>query len=168
MPEARWEIHFLRHADAGDAEAWRGDDAERPLSAKGVSQAERMAAFLGGIGFAPDAILTSPKLRATQTADIVAGAVRQTVTVDERLAGGFTIDGLRSLLDTIERRDPVRRVLLVGHDPDFSSVVSTLAEAKGLRLSTCTLARVDLDDRPARGAGSLRWLIPPDALEATS
>jgi phosphohistidine phosphatase len=167
MAATRWELYFLRHADAGDPEGWRGDDAQRPLSPKGVHQAERLAAFLGGIGFAPDAILSSPKLRATQTADIVAGVVGRAVTADERLAGGFTIDGLRSLLDTLDRRAGVRRVLLIGHDPDFSSVVSTLSGAKGLRLPTCTLARVDFEDRPATGRGSLRWLIPPDALDAT-
>jgi phosphohistidine phosphatase len=168
MADADWELYFLRHADAGDPEGWRGDDAQRPLSPKGVRQAERVAAFLGGIGFAPDAILSSPKLRATQTAESVAAVLSGDVTVDERLAGGFTVEGLRTLLDTVEHRDGVRRVLLVGHDPDFSSVVSTLSGGKGIRLPTCTLARVDLDDRPAAGSGSLRWLIPPDALEATS
>jgi phosphohistidine phosphatase len=168
MAEARWELYFLRHADAGDPEGWQGDDAQRPLSPKGVSQAERMAAFLGGIGFAPDAIVSSPKLRAVQTAEIVAGVVGQTVAVDEHLGGGFTVEALRTLLDTMQRGDGVGRVLLVGHDPDFSAVVSRLSGAKGIRLPTCTLARVDLDDRPAAGGGSLRWLIPSDALEATS
>jgi phosphohistidine phosphatase len=168
MAETRWEIYFLRHADAGDPDGWRGDDVQRPLTPTGVRQAERLAAFLGGIGFAPEAILSSPKLRATQTAESAAAVVSRAVIVDERLAGGFTIEGLRSLLDTMERRDGMRRVLLVGHDPDFTSVVSTLCGAKGLRLATCTLARVDLDERPAPGRGSLRWLIPPDALEATS
>jgi phosphohistidine phosphatase len=164
MAEARWELYFLRHADAGAPEGWRGDDAQRPLSPKGVRQAERLAAFLGGIGFAPDVIVSSPKLRAVQTAETLAAAVSRPGTTDDRLAGGFTIDGLASLLDKLPGG---RRVLLVGHDPDFSSVVSTLCDAKGIRLSTCTLARVDLDDRPAAGRGSLRWLIPPDALETT-
>jgi phosphohistidine phosphatase len=168
MAEAHWELYLLRHADAGDPEGWRGDDAQRPLSPKGVRQIERLAAFLGGIGLAPDAILSSPKLRATQTAESLAGVVSQAVTVDDRLGGGFTVEALGTLLDTVEQRDGMRRVLLVGHDPDFSSVVSTLCGAKGIRLSTCTLARVDLDDRPAAGGGSLRWLIPPDALEAAT
>jgi phosphohistidine phosphatase len=168
MATSIWEIYFLRHADAGDPEGWRGDDAQRPLSPKGVRQAERMAAFLGGSGFAPDAILSSPKLRATQTAELVADGLNRPVTTDDRLAGGFTLEGLRSLLEMLERRDGGRRVVLVGHDPDFSSVVSTLCGGKGIRLSTCTLARVDLEERPAAGRGSLRWLIPPEALEGMS
>jgi phosphohistidine phosphatase len=167
MPETRREIYFLRHADAGDPEGWRGDDAQRPLSPKGVRQAERIAAFLAAIGFAPDAIVSSPKLRAMQTAEAVAAALARPVSADERLAGGFTVDALRMLLDRLAHGDGVRRVLLVGHDPDFSSVVSTLVGAKGIRLSTCTLARVDLDAQPVAAGGSLRWLIPPDALEAS-
>jgi phosphohistidine phosphatase len=168
MAAASWELYFLRHGDAGDPEGWRGDDALRPLSPKGVRQAERMAAFLGGIGFGPDVIVSSPKLRATQTAQIVAGVLERPATVDDRLAGGLTIEGLRTLVDTFARHDGVRRVLLVGHDPDFSSVVSMLSGAKAIRLGTCTLARVDLDGRPAPGRGSLRWLIPPDALEGVA
>jgi phosphohistidine phosphatase len=166
MAETRWEVYFLRHADAGDPEAWRGDDGQRPLSPKGVRQAERLAAFLGGVGFAPDAILTSPKLRATQTTEAVAAVLDRPIAVDDRLAAGFTVGTLRAILDSIDRRDRAYRLLLIGHDPDFSSVVATLAGAKAIRLATCTLARVDLDDSPAPGRGSLRWLIPPDALES--
>ena len=58
------ELYFLRHAHAGDPEAWTGDDAARPLSDKGEKQAERLGAFLAGVGFKPDAIISSPKLRA--------------------------------------------------------------------------------------------------------
>ena len=168
MAENRRELYFLRHADAGDPEAWGGDDDARPLSAKGVGQAERLAAFLASVGFTPDAIVSSPKLRATQTAELIGRALNRPVTTNDELAGGFTIDGLPSLLDTIERGSGVSRVVLVGHDPDFSSIVATLCGAKGLRLPTCTLARVDVDESVAHGRGSLRWLIPPDALEATS
>src|SRR5438552_3615831 len=102
MAGTRWEIYFLRHADAGDLKAWRGDDDARPLSAKGVGQAERLGTFLASVGFAPDAILSSPKLRATQTAELIGSQLNQPVTTNDALAGSFTIDGLPSLLSTIE------------------------------------------------------------------
>jgi phosphohistidine phosphatase len=133
------------------------------LSAKGVAQAQRLAAFLANIRFAVDAIVSSPKLRATQTAQVMAATVGTVVTVDDRLGGGFTVETLATLV--AEMAD-ARTVLLVGHDPDFSSIVSALCGAKAIRLRTCTLARVDVDDQPAPGHGALRWLIPPDALEA--
>ena len=66
------ELYLLRHAHAGDPEAWDGPDDRRPLSDKGEKQADRLGRFLAGIGFTPDAIITSPKARAAQTAALVA------------------------------------------------------------------------------------------------
>ena len=80
------ELYFLRHADAGDPMAWQGPDAARPLSGKGERQADRLGRFLSGIGFTTDAIITSPKLRAAQTAEGVARHLGVPVTIDDRLA----------------------------------------------------------------------------------
>ena len=85
------ELYLVRHADAGDPAKWVGPDAARPLSPKGETQSERLGRFIAGIGFRPDAILSSPKLRASQTADIVAGLLGVPVTLDERLASGVAI-----------------------------------------------------------------------------
>ena len=63
-------LHLLRHADAGDPEAWTGPDAVRPLSDKGRKQSKRLGDHLASIGFTADAIITSPKIRAEQTAEI--------------------------------------------------------------------------------------------------
>ena len=65
------QLHLLRHAHAGDPEGWTGPDAARPLSAKGEKQAERMGRFLAESGFKPDIFITSPKIRAARTAEIV-------------------------------------------------------------------------------------------------
>ena len=63
-------IHLLRHADAGDPEAWTGPDSVRPLSEKGRKQSKRLAEHLATIGFSVDRIITSPKIRAEQTAKV--------------------------------------------------------------------------------------------------
>ena len=94
----RIELYLLRHADAGDSAAWDRPDAERPLSAKGHRQAERMGRHLAALGHVPDAIVTSPKVRAAQTALAVAEAVHQSVVEDERLAGEWDIDDLPAIL----------------------------------------------------------------------
>jgi phosphohistidine phosphatase len=156
------QLHFLRHADAGDPEAWAGDDADRPLSEKGELQAERLGSFLAEIGFRPDAIITSPKVRAARTAEVVGDAIGVGVRVDERLAGGFgpaTVDGILA-----DAGSP-RRVVLVGHDPDFSQVLSWLAGADGLTMRKGAFARVDVRGSVADGHGTLRWLVPPDLLD---
>ena len=157
----RIELYLLRHADAGDPLAWAGPDAERPLSAKGRRQAERLGRHLAALGFEPDAILTSPKVRATETAQIVAGLLDRPVRVDERLAGPLDPDTVEGILR--DAGDP-RRPVLVGHDPDFSELVSTLAGVRDPSMKKGALARIDLE-RPLGGEmGMLRWLIPPDAV----
>jgi phosphohistidine phosphatase SixA len=156
------ELNFLRHAHAGDPQAWTGDDETRPLSDKGEKQAERLGAFLAGVGFKPDAIITSPKLRAAQTAEIVAKHLGIQISFDDRLAGAFEVETLETLLR--DAGDPVRPVV-VGHDPDFSDVLAELSGASQLPMPKGALARIDIE-RPLRaGGGTLHWLVPPDLLK---
>jgi phosphohistidine phosphatase SixA len=153
-------IHLLRHADAGDPEAWTGPDSVRPLSEKGRKQSKRLAEHLATIGFSVDRIITSPKIRAEQTAEIVAERIKAKVSVDDRLAGPFDLATVDAILT--DAGDP-ERVVLVGHDPDFSHTLSTLAGPR-LEMKKGAIARIDAE-RPLRaGRGTLRWLLPPDAL----
>jgi phosphohistidine phosphatase len=156
------ELYLLRHADAGDAAAWPGDDAERPLSKKGRRQAKRLAGLLRELGLRVDEVVTSPLLRAAQTAKPVAKASGIDLRVDERLGYGF---GTHELAALVAALDPgVQRVLLVGHDPGFTEGASFLV---GTHVSMVkgALVRIDLPDRRVgAGSGSLRWLLPPDAV----
>jgi phosphohistidine phosphatase len=156
------QLYLLRHADAGDPAAWTGPDEHRPLSSKGEKQSERLGRFLAGIGFRPDAILSSPKLRASQTADIVAGQLGVPVTLDERLGGGVDVTEVEAILH--DAGDP-RQAVLVGHDPDFSTLLQSLCVARNVEMKKGALARIDIA-RPAEpGTGNLRWLVPPDLLK---
>jgi phosphohistidine phosphatase len=156
------QLYLLRHADAGNPEAWRGDDAARPLSDKGYRQAERLALHLSLAEFQSDRIISSPRVRALQTAEIVASALGLDVLVDDRLGGSLSVDGVATILG--DAGDPPRPVL-VGHDPDFSELLSTLTGGS-LDMKKGALARVDLPDGLRPGGGRLRWLLPPDALPA--
>ena len=154
-------LHLLRHADAGDPNAWQGPDAIRPLSAKGRRQSKRLGDHLAAIGFATDAIVTSPKVRAEQTADIVSERLGVPVTLDDRLGGGFDLETLDELLTDVG--DP-ERIIVVGHDPDFSETLSALCGPQ-LEMKKGAFARIEVE-RPLRaGRGTLRWLLPPDALK---
>jgi phosphohistidine phosphatase len=154
-------LHLLRHADAGDPEAWSGPDAIRPLSDKGRKQSKRLGDHLASIGFTADAIITSPKIRAEQTAELVAERIDAKVSVDDRLAHPFDIDAVEAIVRYAG--DP-ERVVLVGHDPDFSETLSALCGPQ-LEMKKGAFARIEID-RPLRaGGGTLRWLIAPDALK---
>jgi len=153
-------VHLLRHAHAGDAFEWIGDDDLRPLTKKGRRQSERLGAFLETHGVRPDVIVTSPLVRARQTADIVAEALGMTVKTDQRLGSGFGKRELWALLDETGARE----VMFVGHDPDFSSLLTYLIDAAGMNMRKGTLATVDLQTKLGDGEGELRWLVPPDLL----
>lgn len=155
------ELYLLRHAHAGDPTKWSGDDADRPLSARGRRQAERLGRLLAGAGFEPDVIVSSPKARSAQTAEIVAEALGARVRTDERLAFGF---GLGDLAALVRELGGPAQLVVVGHDPDFSDLLAELVGTSSIPMRKGALARVDLDGDPAPGAGLLRWLVPPDLL----
>ena len=157
---AELELYLLRHAHAGDAAKWDGPDSERPLSPKGRRQASRLGAFLSERGFAPDAIVTSPKLRARQTAELVADAIGIAVTVDDRLATGLDPDVIGDIADRVGGMS----VVLVGHDPDFSDLAAALSGAEYLPMRKGTLVRIDMALPVQAGGGVLRWLLPPELI----
>jgi phosphohistidine phosphatase len=156
----RIELLLLRHADAGDPGAWSRSDAERPLSPKGHRQAARVARWLTAIGHKPDVILSSPKVRAAETAAAVADAFEMRVTDEPRLADSL---GIRILEEMLHDAGDPARPMLVGHDPDFSELATLLSGAP-LEMRKGALVRIDIEQPFEPGGGTLRWLVPPDAL----
>ena len=155
-------LHLLRHAHAGDATRWSGDDDERPLSEKGIRQSERLGRLLRDLDDAPDLFFTSPRLRASQTAEIVARALGVRVIVEPRLAGMLDAGVVSEILRSVDRVD---RPCLVGHDPDFSELLGELIGLHAIPMRKGALARVDVADRHVTpGHGQLRYLLPPDLL----
>jgi phosphohistidine phosphatase len=155
------QLYLLRHAHAGDPEKWHGPDDARPLSEKGRLQAERLGLFLAEAGFRPDAFVSSPKMRALETARLVATPLEMPIRVDPALAGPLSLATLEAVLSATG--NPVRAVL-VGHDPDFSELAAELTGAADLPLRKGALVRIDVVRPIEPGKGILRWLVPPDVL----
>jgi phosphohistidine phosphatase len=157
------QLCLLRHAHAGDPMKWRGEDDVRPLTEKGRAQSERLGRLLAGSGFHPDAILSSPMTRALETATLVAAALRLEVKIAEDLGRALDLSTLEDLLHSAGDPD---RPLLVGHDPDFSTLASELAGVAYLPRRKAAIIRIDVV-RPLRaGQGTIRWLVTPDLLGA--
>ena len=156
------EILFLRHGIAEARETWEGDDRARPLTGRGRKAMERTAVRLAELGVAPELIVTSPLVRARQTAEIAAAALGMDdrVVEDERLAPGFDAGGLRDLL---EDRPVTAAVMLVGHEPDFSEIISELIGGGRVVCKKGGLARVEVAELSFAG-GELVWLLPPKDL----
>ncbi len=155
------ELLLLRHAHAGDPAAWTKSDDIRPLSKKGRDQAARMAAYLASVGVRADVIVSSPRARAVETAEPVAAAMGLEVRIDERLSEPFGLAEAERLL--VDLGDP-ERPMLVGHDPDFTSLVAVLCHAPSVPMRKGALVRVDAPRPLCPGCGTLRWLLPPDLL----
>jgi phosphohistidine phosphatase len=153
-------LSLLRHADAGDPMGWRGNDADRPLSSKGHLQVERLADHLAGARFGADLVLTSPKVRAHETAEPIANRLGAKLVVDDRLGAGFDVEDVEAMLRA--HGDP-KDVVLIGHDPDFSELLSTLVGVD-LPMKKAALARLEPDRPLSAGDARLQWLLPPDAL----
>jgi len=155
------DLGLLRHAHAGDPERWDRPDELRPLSEKGRQQAERLGRLLAAAGFVPDAVLTSPRARARETAEIVADRLGVSIHVDPRLAAYLDLATVDAILD--EAGTPARAVL-VGHDPDFSDLLASLTGSPGLRMRKGAFALLDVERPLAPGSAELRWLVPPDLI----
>jgi phosphohistidine phosphatase len=140
---------------------WNGPDDTRPLSEKGRLQAERLGLWLADAAFDPDAIAASPKLRALDTARLVATPLGMPVRVVDALGGPLDIDSLDALLDSLGNPS---RPLLVGHDPDFSELAAALVGVAELPMRKGALIRIDLTRPLEPGSGTVRWLVPPELL----
>ena len=156
------ELYLLRHGRAAEPREWRGSDFDRPLTDDGRERMMREAKGIVQLVPVLDRIVTSPLVRARQTADIVAGALamQDRLDEDERLGAGFDLDRLANIL---RAHDGARALMLVGHEPAMSATIGRLIGGGAVDVKKGSLARVDLPD-PARLAGELVWLAPPKIL----
>ena len=149
-------LYFLRHG-AADWPDWNQPDDERPLTKEGRRELHQVGEFLARLKAKPDLILTSPLPRASQTADIAAEHLQARVHEERLLAPGFGAEDLKRL----RRKYPQQVLMLVGHEPDFSSTIASLTGGN-IKLSKAGVALVELDS----GKGELRWLFPPKIAKA--
>jgi phosphohistidine phosphatase len=147
------QLYFLRHGEA-DWPHWTRPDDERPLTDFGKKEVRQVAKFLDCLKVKPNVVVTSPLPRALQTAEVAADQLKTKLRQDEALEPGFGISELRTLL----KRHGSKALMLVGHEPDFTSVISALTGAS-LKLSKAGVALVDFD--PETEKGRLLWLFPP-------
>src|SRR3954449_4154305 len=119
------QLWLLRHGDAEPHEARH--DADRRLTAKGEKQARMAGVALARLGLEFAAIYTSPRVRARDTANLAAEALKADPLVHQPLSAGFDSDEARALLAAA---GDGARVLVVGHEPDFSQTVHDLTGAR--------------------------------------
>ena len=147
-------LWLLRHGEAEPHDA-RPDD-ERRLTDRGREQSTAAGRALAAIGLEFHHVFTSPKVRARDTAVLACQALGCEAVEHEALRAGFDLDDALELLATAGE---ARRVLVVGHDPDFSQLVHDLTGAR-ISLKKGGVAGVRLDGRQ----GELIALLRPREL----
>ena len=154
-------LYFLRHGLAGEREDWHGDDASRPLTAEGVKKMEREAKTMVKLDLDLDAIVTSPLVRAVQTARIVADELdlRDELIEDDNLGLDFDLARLR---DVVEKHRAADALMLVGHEPSMSRTLGQIVGGARIELMKGALTCAEID--PASLRGELCWLLPPKIL----
>ncbi|MBV7415232.1 histidine phosphatase family protein [Aeromonas sp. sif2433] len=134
---------LVRHAKSSWEEVALSDRA-RPLARRGQRDAPLMGKRLAKAGVKPDAILSSPACRALSTANIIAEALdfrAKSILVDERL---YASD-IETLLAVIgELGDPLRCVMLFGHNPEFTDLAHRFS-GKITRMPTCAVVQFTFD-----------------------
>jgi phosphohistidine phosphatase len=111
------QLYLVRHAEAADGEP----DELRPLTAEGRRAARELGERLAADGVRPDAVLTSPLLRARETGAELARAAGVEAEADERLAPGATAEAVRAAAD-----GRGETVVVIGHQPDCGRIAAAL------------------------------------------
>jgi phosphohistidine phosphatase len=161
---ASYSIYLVRHGLAAERGAEFPDDDERPLTSEGIERFRQEMPGLKELNVRLDRVLTSPLVRAVQTAEILAagiGCEAPLVTVDALRPDG-RYDALTAALGRLGRD---RSVALVGHMPSIGEIAARLIGAKEpLAFKKGGVCCIETETLPPVGAGQLVWFLPPKAL----
>jgi len=157
-------IYLLRHGLAGESGSGNyASDADRPLTSEGEQKLWKISDAMRVLGLKFDLILSSPYVRTRQTAQIVAEAFK----AKDKLEFSRTLepDGDQAeLIKMLNRRNASDSLLLVGHEPYLSSLISMLISGDGrasVVMKKGGLCKLSADSLKYGRCASLRWLLSP-------
>lgn len=159
------EIYFLRHANAGEPKLNRAKDEQRALDKLGIEQCHIVGRALAALKIEVDAVVSSPLVRAHQTAEIVAEELGQkdSIVVDDALRPEASYEQFEELLARHKDKDAI---MVVGHNPsqtEFLNRLLTGDDREAIDFKKGAIARVGAEaGKPA----VLKWLMPPKVVKA--
>jgi phosphohistidine phosphatase len=161
-----YEIYLIRHGLAEERGDKWPDDAKRPLTDDGMSRMRKSIRGLSRLGVSFDVVLTSPLVRAKQTAEIAAGGVSprpSIVTIDSLSPDGT----FAAVVADLEKHAKKTRIALVGHEPHIGELAARLIGSRhAIDFKKGAVCRIDLATLPPSGPGDLRWLLTPKIMRA--
>jgi phosphohistidine phosphatase len=157
-------IYLVRHGLADARGPKYPDDDLRPLTDRGKARLRQQNAGLLALDVRFDGILTSPLVRARQTAEVLAEAFARKPKITEYPAlapGGRAIDAIADLAAFARRR----QIALVGHAPGIGQVAARLIGARhGIDFKKGAVCCIEVAGLPVTGWGDLRWFLTPRML----
>ena len=164
----KMRLYIVRHADAEDRDAVKyPDDELRPLIRKGKKKAQKAARWFKQRYGLPDRLLVSPAVRTLETARIFQhefGAVSDSLVVVDALRP----DGAqRQVMAELAKYTSDNQVLLFGHEPYLSSLISTLlsgAPDVSIHMKKCGICCLSIDSLVEGKCAMLEWLLDPAML----
>jgi phosphohistidine phosphatase len=161
---ATLELYLIRHGLAAERGEDYPDDSKRPLTHEGIARLRKEAKALDSLDVAFDLILSSPLVRARQTADILAEAMKSkppVATTDALTPAG----GPAAVVQELGRHMKKARLALVGHEPNMGELAAHLTGAKvPLPFKKGAICRIDFSVFPPKGKGQLVWFVTPRML----
>ncbi|MEK6630984.1 MAG: histidine phosphatase family protein [Acidobacteriota bacterium] len=167
MPSSR-SLYLVRHGLACDRGPTWPLDADRPLTDEGIAQLRRQFKGLRELEPTIDAILTSPLVRATQTADLLASACdgKPPITVTAALRPDADASEILAELSAFVRASGVA---LVGHEPSIGVIAgAVLGIRRPFPFKKGGVCRIDVNAFPPARPGELIWFLAPRVLRAVS
>jgi phosphohistidine phosphatase len=162
-------LYFMRHgiAVAADDPSVIHEN-ERPLTNKGVKRLRRAARGLRRLDIPLDVILTSPVLRARQSADIVAEALGMEARLEE-ISGLAPENTVEHLFFDLTRYQDRQHLMLMGHEPLISQTIcfllcKTRSHGFEIKVRKGSVCRIEVDALPPTGPGVLHWFLAPKQL----
>ena len=168
MANTSYVLYLVRHAIAAERGDEWPDDAQRPLTARGIRRFRACVTGLRELEAALDEIFTSPLVRAKQTADLFAAGMdgKPPVKVLEALAPGHTAQNVLTQLAKVAKG---RRIALVGHEPELGELAAHLIGARrALPFKKGGVCRIDLEGLRSTRTGTLIWFVGPRVLRMLS
>ena len=156
------KVLFIRHAAAADKAASSGSDMDRPLTDEGREDARRMFKALASLYPEPNLVISSNALRARETAELFCSYFGGLKPNESSLLNpGCGFKEFRKLVAELAGRPDL--MVVVGHEPDFSSILGHIIGAVGLRIDVKKASCIEVDINSIC-KGELRLMLTPKAV----
>lgn len=158
------KVYLVRH---GIAQERLGgavmNDSQRPLTDEGKAEMKEVAKALKRLNVKPDVVISSPLIRARQTADIIREGLdcQEELKITDTLAPGLNASSVYKFLKQFSHAE---EMFLVGHEPDIGMLaVNMMGGGREMQLpfKKGAVCRVDVWDFPPSSPGTLKWLMTP-------